>query len=226
MQIIDGYCGAPNVYADDIGEYHVSVYGAGDYVLAVGEQLGYELISNNEIQIKDGIFITQGRRGLIKKGTAESCIIENGTQAESRNDLIVIEYAKDETTQIESHTLKVIKGSPGEKSEDPDIITGDIPSGAILHQMPLYRVKLSGLSIVAVEQMFTIGTIAPETADPMTTTEEGFAADAKLTGDALKELNANLENMLVIVSFDPEAGTLTTKSSDYQETLETQEVEQ
>lgn len=40
------------------------------------------------------------------------------------------------------------------------------------------------------------------------------------------EVNANLENMLVIVSFDPEAGTLTTKSSDYQETLETQEVEQ
>ena len=41
-----------------------------------------------------------------------------------------------------------------------------------------------------------------------------------------EEVNANLENMLVIVSFDPEAGTLTTKSSDYQETLETQEVEQ
>ena len=44
--------------------------------------------------------------------------------------------------------------------------------------------------------------------------------------EKFEEVNANLENMLVIVSFDPEAGTLTTKSSDYQETLETQEVEQ
>lgn len=31
-----------------------------------------------------------------------------------------------------------------------------------------------------------------ETVDPMTTTEEGFAADAKLTGDALRDLSANL----------------------------------
>lgn len=62
-----------------------------------------------------------------------------------------------------------------------------------------------------------------EVVDPMTTTEEGFAADAKLTGDALKELNAN---MLVLVSFDPETGTLITKSADYQETPEIQEGEQ
>ena len=105
MQIIDGYCGVPNIYADDIGEYNISMYGEGDYVLPVGEKLGYELVSNNEVKIKDGIFITQGRRGLIKKGSTESCAIENGTQDEKRNDLIVIEYAKDGVTQEESHTL-------------------------------------------------------------------------------------------------------------------------
>ena len=69
MQIIDGYTGAPNIYADDIGQYNISLFGSGDYVLPVGEQLGYELVSNNEIKIKDGFFITQGRRGVIKKGT-------------------------------------------------------------------------------------------------------------------------------------------------------------
>ncbi len=31
-----------------------------------------------------------------------------------------------------------------------------------------------------------------ETADPMTATEEGLAADAKLTGDALRDLSANI----------------------------------
>ena len=35
MQIIDGYCDVPNIYADDIGEYNISLFGAGDYVLAV-----------------------------------------------------------------------------------------------------------------------------------------------------------------------------------------------
>lgn len=190
MQIIDGYCDVPNIYADDIGEYNISLFGAGDYVLSVGEKLGYELVSNNELRIKDGIFLTQGRRGIIKKGSSEICIIENGTQAEKRNDLVVIEYARDEATQVESHSLKVIKGTPGEEAADPEVITGDISSGAVIHQMPLYRVRLDGLNVVAVEPLFEIGNVSPETVDPMTATEEGFAADAKLTGDALRDLSA------------------------------------
>lgn len=154
MQIIDGYCNEPNIFADDIGEYNTAIWGTRDCVLPAGEQLGYELISNNEIKIKDGVFSTQGRRGVIKKGAAESCIIENGAQAENRNDLIVIEYAKDSSTLIESHTLKVIKGTPGETATDPDVVTGDIQAGDVLHQMPLYRVKLEGLNVTAVEKMF------------------------------------------------------------------------
>ena len=195
MQIIDGYCGTPNIYADDIGEYNISMYGEGDYVLPVGERLGYELVSNNEVKIKDGLFITQGRRGLIKKGSTESCAIENGTQDEKRNDLIIIEYAKDGITQEESHTLKVLKGTPGAEAADPEITTGDIPGGDILHQMPLYRVKLDGLNVTAVEQLFEMGSIAPETVDPMVATEPGFAADAKATGDALKSQNSKIETV-------------------------------
>lgn len=157
MQIIDGYCNEPNIFADDIGEYNTAIWGTRDCVLPAGERLGYELISNNEIKIKDGVFSTQGRRGVIKKGTTESCIIENGTQAENRNDLIVIEYAKDSSTLVESHTLKVIKGTPGEAATDPDVVTGDIQAGDVLHQMPLYRVKLEGLNVVAVERLFSVG---------------------------------------------------------------------
>ena len=157
MQIIDGYCNEPNIFADDIGEYNTAIWGTRDCVLPAGERLGYELISNNEIKIKDGVFSTQGRRGVIKKGTTESCIIENGTQAENRNDLIVIEYAKDSSTLVESHTLKVIKGTPGEAATDPDVVTGDIQAGDVLHQMPLYRVKLEGLNVVVVERLFSVG---------------------------------------------------------------------
>lgn len=157
MQIIDGYCNEPNIFADDIGEYNTAIWGTRDCVLPAGERLGYELVSNNEIKIKDGVFSTQGRRGVIKKGTTDSCIIENGTQAENRNDLIVIEYAKDSSTLVESHTLKVIKGTPGEAATDPDVVTGDIQAGDVLHQMPLYRVKLEGLNVVAVERLFSVG---------------------------------------------------------------------
>lgn len=191
-QIVDGYTGKPNIYADVIGEHNISMYGAGDYVLQVGECLGYELISNNEIHVKDGMFITQGRRGYIKKGTTDICVIENGAQAVNRNDLIVIEYAKDQSSQVERHTTKVIKGTPGKTATDPDVITGDIPNGAILHQMPLYRVKIEGLNIVAVEQLFEFGSVAAETVDPMLATKEGFAADALKVKQALNAKNATL----------------------------------
>ena len=95
-------------------------------------------------------------------------------------------------TQEESHTLKVIKGTPGAEAADPEVVTGDIPGGDVLHQMPLYRVKLDGLNVTAVEQLFELGSIAPETVDPMLATEAGFAADAKATGDALKSQNSKI----------------------------------
>lgn len=58
--------------------------------------------------------------------------------------------------------------------------------------------------------------------DPLVAAVTGLAADAKLTGDAIREVSAKL---LILVSFDPETGTLTTKSTDYQETPEVQENE-
>ena len=158
-QIIDGRCDFDNVTADVIARHNMSLYGTGDFVLKIDECLGYELISNNEIHVKDGMFIMQGRRGYIKKGTADVCIIENGAQAVNRNDIIVMEYSKDEVTMLESHTTKIIKGVAAAEAVDPEIITGDINAGDVLHQMPLYRVRIEGLNVVAVEQMFEIGSV-------------------------------------------------------------------
>ena len=158
-QIIDGACDFNNISAEDIGEYNIAMFGYGDFVMAVGKELQYELVSNNEIQIKDGVFVTQGRRGVIKKGSVDKCLIENGTQNQNRHDLIVMEYAKDEATSFESHTVKVIRGTAAETATDPEIITGDIANGDLIHQMPLYRVKLEGLNIVSVEKLFTVSGI-------------------------------------------------------------------
>lgn len=194
-QIIDGLCDFDNVTADMIARHNMSMYGTGDYVLQIDECLEYDLVSNNEIHVKDGMYIMQGRRGCVKKGTTDICIIENGAQAVNRNDIIVIEYAKDEATRLESHTTKVIKGVPAEVAVDPEIVTGDINAGAVLHQMPLYRVKIEGLNVVAVEQMFEIGSVAAETVNPMEATEEGFAADAYKTKLQFDEQNKNFAKL-------------------------------
>ena len=201
-QIIDGLCDFDNVTADMIARHNMSMYGTGDYVLQIDECLEYDLVSNNEIHVKDGMYIMQGRRGCVKKGTTDICIIENGAQAVNRNDIIVIEYVKDEATRLESHTTKVIKGVPAELAVDPELVTGDINAGAVLHQMPLYRVKIEGLNVVAVEQMFEIGSVAAETVNPMEATEPGFAADAYQTKLQFDEQNKNLFKIKTYVGSD------------------------
>ena len=51
----------------------------------------------------------------------------------------------------------MIKGTPASgEAEDPAVTTGDIRSGALKHEMKLYRVKLNGLNIVAVEPLFKV----------------------------------------------------------------------
>ena len=198
-QIIDGLCDFDNVTADMIARHNMSMYGTGDYVLQIDECLEYDLVSNNEIHVKDGMYIMQGRRGCVKKGTTDICIIENGAQAVNRNDIIVIEYVKDEATRLESHTTKVIKGVPAEVAVDPELVTGDINAGAVLHQMPLYRVKIEGLNVVAVEQMFEMGSVAAETVNPMEATEPGFAADALAVKNQFDEQNKNLGGFTPII---------------------------
>ena len=83
--------------------------------------------------------------------------IANGTQGMNRNDIIVRRYKKDESSEIESTEYAVIKGTPNAGAAvDPEVTTGDIRSGATLHEMALYRVKITGLNITAVEPMFNI----------------------------------------------------------------------
>lgn len=208
--IVDGYTGKKHIYADLIGTHNRSLYGEGDYVLNVDENVGYNLVSNNEVDIKSGMFVIQGRRGYIKNGTTEVCRIDNGSQSLKRNDLIVIEYSKDQGNNVESFSVKVIKGTAGSTANDPNITTGDIKNGDTLHQMPLYRVRIEGLNIVAVEQMFKFGSVDAETVDPMNATKEGDAADAKKTRDAIEKLKNGLGTQATF-SLSGTTLTITTK---------------
>ena len=67
---------------------------------------------------------------------------------------------------MESVTVKVVKGTLGSAYSDPALVTGDIRAGATKRQMALYRVKVNGLSIEAVEQLWELGasfTLSAET---------------------------------------------------------------
>ena len=162
MDIITGYVGSPHVTAEQDRDINIGIFGAESYVLRTGSQLKAEVSSNNEIKIRDGVIVHQGCAASIKKNTYDSLTIVNGSQGMKRIDLVVARYSRNQSTKVESLTLKVIQGTPvtGTPSA-PGYTTGDIQAGDLVADMPLYQVVINGLNITAVKQVFnTVDTVA------------------------------------------------------------------
>lgn len=156
LHLITGYAGKEHITAADQGAYNAGTFGAGRYVLNTGNKFAYEVVTNNLIKVRDGELIDQGRHLRIAIDDYEECSIDNGIQSLKRNDLIAIRYEKNTDTGIESPSMVVIKGVSGETAADPSYIDGDIINGDTVDEVPLYRVKLNGLNIEAVEPMFDV----------------------------------------------------------------------
>ena len=155
--LMDGFAGGPHITEEQTGVANQGLYGPDDYVLEGGRQAEAQVLTNNSIRIFDAVYVIQGRRDVIAANDYTDVGIDNGAQGMNRNDLIVRRYTKDESSEIENVEYAVIKGTPvAGEATDPEVTTGDIRSGAILHEMKLYRVKLEGLNIVAVEPLFKV----------------------------------------------------------------------
>ena len=155
--LVDGFADGPHITEKQIGLANQGTYGPDDYVLETGRQAEAQILTNNSIRIFDAVYVIQGRRDVIAANDYTDVNIDNGAQGMNRNDIIVRRYEKDEGSEIESTSYAVIKGTPSSgTAADPDITEGNIRSGATLHEMKLYRVKLEGLNIVAVEPLFKV----------------------------------------------------------------------
>ena len=155
--LLDGFADGPHITEKQVGLVNQGTYGPDDYVLETGRQAEAQILTNNSIRIFDAVYVIQGRRDAIAANDYTDVSIDNGAQGMNRNDIIVRRYEKDESSEIESTSYAVIKGTPNEgPAVDPAVTEGDIRSGATLHEMKLYRVKLEGLNIVAVEPLFSV----------------------------------------------------------------------
>ena len=163
MEIITGYTGKTHVTAEQDRDVNEGIFDTGSFVLKTGSQLAAELVSNNEIKVRDGVLVIQGCTAVIKKNTYDPVTIANGSQGMKRIDLIVARYNKNEETKIEEVMLKVIQGTPNASTAAvPTYKTGDIQSGDLVADMPLYKVTLDGLNVTSVDKMFTVIPTLPE----------------------------------------------------------------
>ena len=153
--LITGFAGEEHIMSEDQGSFNASFFGTGQYVMEAGNQLDASITSNNNVRILDGDILMYGRHIRIKPNTYEDVNISTGSAGFDRNDLIVCEYAKNTNTGIETATIKVLIGTEAESSpSDPEYVNGNIIEGATLNQMPLYRVKVRGVVLSEVEQLF------------------------------------------------------------------------
>ena len=145
----------PHIYAEDDAAIYKAIFG-GDGVSTIGQACKATVLSNNRVRIADGVLCVDGHMARIPYGEYEDCEIMNGQSGKNRNDIIVAKFETTGTGGIDTMTCEVIQGTAGETAVDPELTQDDIYAGGKVREYPLYRVKIEGLSITAVEQMFEI----------------------------------------------------------------------
>ena len=152
MDIVTGHVGSAHVTSWQDRDLNQGIFGSGTYILGVGSKLAATIISNNEIDIADGVLVMQGCQGVIQKGTYQAMTIDNGSAGMKRYDLICAEYTK--VGGVEDLDLVVVKGTPSSSTpSDPSVTSGDIQNGDSPVQVPIYRVSLNGLTVTSVDPL-------------------------------------------------------------------------
>lgn len=156
IHLVTGHANSAHVTADDAGSLNIGLVDAGRYVLNIGKKFACTATTNNNLRIEDGDILMQGRHIRIEAGETVNLTLENGTQGQYRNDLVVCRYTK-EASGVEKAELAVIKGTPATSNpEDPAYTAGDIQGGDLLAEMPLYRIPLDGITVGTPVQLFTL----------------------------------------------------------------------
>lgn len=156
--MVTGYKGTAHVTSADHGAFNAMAVGVNDYVFTKGKRFEAQIISNNAVRIYDGCLLMNGRFVTLNSGEYLDAIISNGTAGMRRNDVIAIRYEMNRTTGVESASLVVGMGIPtsGTPTDASITYSDSILNGVAVHDMPLYRVCLNGITIEAVEPLFQV----------------------------------------------------------------------
>lgn len=156
--LITGYWGEPHVTAENDRGINAGIFGAGRFVLPVGEQFKAEYIGNNTVRMYDGKLMDNGAAAGIPAGEYVDFQIPNAGQGMKRNDLIIFQYSQDASTLIEKGEFVVVRGTEtDEAATDPELTQSDLLSGAAtFDQMALWRICVSGTDIADPVQLFDV----------------------------------------------------------------------
>ena len=204
-----------HIRAEDDASIYQSLFG-GDGVSTVGQACKATVLSNNKVRIADGIICVGGHFARIPYGDYIDCEIDSGQSSKNRNDIIVARLETTGTGGIDTYTCEVKKGTAGSTATDPEIVQEDLYKAGKVRELPLYRVKIEGLSITAVEQLFTLRKTNEELEKELASLNSNkkvecfsktVATDTNLLVDFSSEVNQIIKNGGKIISAIPGSTT-------------------
>lgn len=148
-----------HILAQDDAAIYQSIVGS-DGVFNIGNKFAASILSNNSVRVSDGVLCVGGHIARTAYADYQDMVIENGASGQNRNDIIVAKFQT--SGSVDTLTLEVKKGTPGSAATDPALTQNNLYQGGTVREYPLWRVKLEGLSITDVEQMYTEIPTIPE----------------------------------------------------------------
>lgn len=139
IELIDGHAGEPHIDGSDAGIFKAGVCGKKGGILDTANKCACTVNSNTSVTVAEGELIMPTSGRLVRVKNPETLTVTTGSASQKRNDLIVARYAKDSTTEIETVSLIVLRGTPTTGTPtDPATQVGDLK---------LYRLQLDGLTL-------------------------------------------------------------------------------
>lgn len=153
LNIVTSYQGFNHITADQLADFQRGLLGD-SCILPVGSKMEVNIQTANQITVADGVVVYDGREIHIPYGTSENVAITSGTQGMLRNDIVCIQYNRDESEGIESVEFVTIAGTPAASDpQDPAYSNLDIRTGVFMSQKPFCRVRLNGTAIEGIDML-------------------------------------------------------------------------
>lgn len=156
IELVTAYKGKDHVTAEQWADFNRGIYGDAA-ILPVGNKMETAIQTANQITVKDGVAVIDGRQVYIGYGESENIAIQSGTQGKLRRDIVVLEYKEEEASGVETVQFKVITGTPADSdAKDPSVQDMDIRTGVFTSQKPFCRVRLNGTAIEGVDTLIPV----------------------------------------------------------------------
>lgn len=179
FDVVTAKQGKPHVTADQQALMQAGMLGKGRYALDALNNLACTMTDSNTLTVDTGGLMVDGRWVVNEAQT--SFAIANGSQAQFRKDLAVLEITVDPSTGVTSLEEKVLQGATAATeaaAADPTYEAGDLYTG-LTAVVPIARITLNGLTP-------TCTALLPSVADLKTISEQtkklGDSVSLKLHG--------------------------------------------